>query len=161
MNRQPPATDESNKDDIAAGPLLLSSPLTATICTAKIYDGRTRSSSFHDANAPPTNEKVSHEGQLATGNHQHDQGQVQVAVSKAAIIGQPAGNASAAESNQSLSHSNPQADDAGNEKPSWEAFRPRKKEIHFLSDTFVQDFIDLLASDIDSDSDDDSDAETT
>ena len=95
------------------------------------------------------------EGQPATGTQQHDQGQVQDALSKAAIIDQLA---SAAESNQSLSQSsNPQADDAGNNKISWEAFRPRKKEIHFLSDVFLQDFRDLLASDLDSDSDSDDD----
>ena len=156
MNRQPSATDESNQVDMAATGPSLSSPASTTACTAKIVEGRTRSSSFldDDANALSTNEKVSGEGQPATGTQQHDQGQVQDALSKAAIIDQLA---SAAESNQSLSHSiNPhQADDAGNNKIS--AFRPRKKEIHFLSDVFLRDFRDLLASDLDSDSDSDDD----
>ena len=150
MSRQPQAT---NDDTAVTGPSP-SSPSPTTDCTAKIVDGL-------NANAlSTTNEKVSGEGQPATGNQQHDQGQVQDALpmpSNAAIIDQLS-IASATDSNQSLPHSNPQAGDTGINKISLEAFRPRKKEIHYLSDVFLQDFRDLLESVSDDDSDDDSDA---
>ena len=162
MNCQTSATDESNNNNVAtnsASMLSSSSHVVLTSSTAKIDDGPIASSEGHsppiDASALPTRKKNASSEELLASFQRNNQGQVNVqdAPSKAAINPSSSTNASFESTSQQAVPST-KACMYSNEV-SCNAFRPRKKEIHYLSDIFLQDFRDLLASDIDSDNDTD------
>lgn len=161
MNCQTSATDESSNNNVATNSAsMLSSSSHVVLSTAKIDDGPPiASSAGHsppiDASALPTSKKNASSEEHLASLQQNNEGQVHVqdAPSKAAIDPFSSTNASFESTSQQAVPST-KACMYSNEV-SCNAFRPRKKEIHYLSDIFLQDFRDLLASDIDSDNDTD------